>query len=438
MIYALTKYHSITDHWSLALSRRMIEHPPTKSFALQAEKVNQAGFADPSLPLAVVVASTRWDEPPRMRHQVTRQLMRWFNVLFVEFLPSRRQAPSAGYLRRVDERLLIFAPQTRFPVPIHAYANIPPVHWAVNRGYRDRIVETVQSLGSRPVMLFNFVYDFPEIMALSLFSYKIYFCFDEWPRMWRRASKPWGPKFFYQSRLYQHYENQVARRADRCLATHTPLEEKLRRVNPGTSLFLLAHEFNRIASFRPLVKSRAPIKVGFMGYITYRLMADWLTSVLNEEDIELFLIGPLSKLYLQPFLERKNFTHVPPLVGDSLLDKLAEMDVLIQPYDPRIPENHVQTVSNKFFQYVAAGRPVVISDMPHYLEMPKGVLYRAKTAGEFINAIRQAHAEDCPEFVETRLRIARENTWDKRGDSLYSMIQRAWAGKLPSAVAQAA
>ena len=44
-------------------------------------------FADPNLPLAVVVASTRWYEQPRMRHDVTRQLMRWFNVLFVEFFP---------------------------------------------------------------------------------------------------------------------------------------------------------------------------------------------------------------------------------------------------------------------------------------------------------------------------------------------------------------
>jgi hypothetical protein len=395
----------------------------TTSAPLQAEKVSQAGFADPSLPLAVVVALTRWDEPPRMRHQVTRQLMRWFNVLFVELLPNHQPSASASKLRRVNERLLVFAPQPRLRIPIHAYANIPPAHRLVNRLYRDTILELLQSLGSRPVMLFSFVHDFPEIMAVSLFSYKIYFCFDEWPRMWRRASKPWGPKFFYQSRLYQHYENQVATRADRCLASHTPLQEKLRRVNPNTDLFLHGHEFQDAIPVRPQANARAAIKVGFMGYLSYNLKLDWLMTVLNADDMELALIGPIHKLDLAPFSKRNNFTHVPPLTGNSLLNKLAEMDVLIMPYDPRIPEVQVQTVSNKFFQYVAAGRPVVISHMPYYIEMPKGVLYRAKTAGEFINAIRQAHAEDCPAFVESRLRIAQENTWHKRGDQLYSIIQ---------------
>jgi hypothetical protein len=380
-------------------------------------------FADPSLPLAVVVGETRWDEPPRMRHQVVRQLMRWYNVLYVEFFPGARSTSSNNQLRRSGERLLLYAPRPPVWSPIRLYANEPLTHKVANR-YYARLIETrVRALQTDGSILVNFVHGFPEIMNPHLFAYKLYICVDEFPRMWRQSSKPLGAKFWYQTHLYQHYENQVAKRADRCLATHVPLQEKLSRVNPRTSLCLLAHEFNKIASFRPPVKSQAPIKVGFMGYITYRLMADWLMSVLNEKDMELFLIGPLSKLNLQPFRERRNFIHVPPLVGDSLLSKLTEMDVLIQPYDPRIPENQVQTASNKFFQYVAAGRPVVISDMPHYIQMPKGILYRAKSAREFVQKIRQAHTEDSPELVELRLRIAGENTWDQRGDLLYSIIR---------------
>ena len=394
---------------------------------------NECGFEDPTLPLAVVVARTQWDEAPRIRHQLARQLMRWFNVLFVEFFPDEHGAPASNQVRPAHERLLLFRSQTWFQIPSRAYANLPPLHSLGNRACSRQIAEMARRQQASPVILVNFVHDFPEIMSVPLFSYKIYVCFDEWPQMWRRSTRPWGPKFYYHSKLYQHYENQVAKRADRCLASHTPLQEKLSRVNPRTSLFLHGHEFKHTFPAEPRRRSPGTIKVGFMGYITYNLMLDWLTAVLDAEGMDLVLIGPPHEFDLTPFLKRMNFTHVPPLSGQSLLQKLTEMDVLIMPYDPCIPEVRVQTVSNKFFQYLAAGRPVVISNMPCYIPMPRGVLYRANSALEFVDKIRQARGEDCPEFTELRLRIAQENTWDKRGDMLYSIIQGDTGGKFATA-----
>lgn len=396
----------------------------------QAGHRTTPSFADPSLPLTVMVTGTRWDEPPRMRHQVARQLMRWFNVLFVELGQGEPPAVSEMPLRRVNERLVVLTLSTRGRLPIQAYANVPFLHAARNRITCEQLAEVVQRYSHDTCILFNFVYDFSEVMELSLFDYKVYVCFDELPRMWRRATRPFGPKFYYHSRLYQFYENRVARRASRCLASHTPLEEKLRLVNPRTTLFLHGHEFK--GELRAAANAKgSPIKVAFMGYITYNLMLDWFEAVLAEKDMHLTLIGPVNaaRFQLDQFEKRGNFTNVPSLAGGNLLQKLAEMDVLVMPYNPGIPEVQVQTVSNKFFQYLAAGKPVVISDMPHYIQMPKGVIYRAKSAAEFVEKIRQAHAEDCPEFVEVRLGIARDNTWDKRGDALYSLIQQDMRAK---------
>ncbi len=42
------------------------------------------GFEDDSRELAVVTSTTPWHEPPRARHQVTRQLCRFYNVLYVD------------------------------------------------------------------------------------------------------------------------------------------------------------------------------------------------------------------------------------------------------------------------------------------------------------------------------------------------------------------
>jgi len=54
--------------------------------------------------------------------------------------------------------------------------------------------------------------------------------------------------------------------------------------------------------------------------------------------------------------------------------------------------------------------------------MPQGVVYRARNATEFVEKIVLAHNENCEEYVQLRLAIAKENTWEKRGDELRQMI----------------
>jgi glycosyltransferase involved in cell wall biosynthesis len=388
-----------------------------------------AMFADPTLPLAVVVGNTRWDEPPRMRHHVTRQLMRRLNVLFVEFFATEG---NGNQVRVVDERLLVFSPQAGPAPPVRWYANNPFVHARVNKRFASRIADVASDLPGDPKVLVNFCYDFPEIMGAALFNHRSYVCNDEFPKMQLRASKPNWLKWSYQWRLFQWYENRVARAADRCFASHTPLETKLRRVNGNTTLLLHGHESSGSAPVRSHAKAaNTCVRAAYMGYITYNLLVGWIEAALRAPELDFYLIGPICKFDRAVFRRHPNLHHVGPLDGAELHAMLGSMDVLTMPYDPSIPEVQVQTVSNKFFQYVAAGRPVVISDMPYYIEMPPGVIYKARTAEEFVETIRRAHAEDCDEFRRLRAQIAAENTWDKRGDQLFEAIRQDMGGRFP-------
>ena len=157
---------------------------------MQGDTVAVPVFDDPSLPLAVVVAATRWEEPPRMRHQVTRQLMRRCNVLFVEFFPDPCGRDRAGF-RQHGSRLIAYTANPSLAWPIRLYANDPMSHGLVNRRFVTDILSAVAAVRPpSPPLLFNFVYDFHEIMRRSDFVYKAYVCFDEFPKMQRRASKP--------------------------------------------------------------------------------------------------------------------------------------------------------------------------------------------------------------------------------------------------------
>ena len=385
-------------------------------------------FHNAKLPLAVVVAGTRWDEPPRMRHQVTRQLMRWCNVVFIEYFCTGQRGHAEGQWRRVGERLAVYTPTDRFRAPPRLQANDPFSHARTNRRYAAEIGAAVKDLPGTPRLLFNFVYDFPELMRIPTFDRRCYICVDEFPRMQRGKASPNPLKAWYQGHLFQHYENQVARRADRCFTPHYPLRSKLKRVNPKVDMLFHAHEWDAIT--RPRKNGNGRIDVAFAGYINYRLPYDWLDAIERERDMKLHLIGPMQDTRYEKLLRHPNVCHVAPLIGTAFREKLLEMDVLLMPYSQDSPEVRALTTNSKIFQYVASGRPIVMSDLPHYIKLPEGVIYRAKTAEEFVEQIRRAYHEDCDEYRQLRARIAAENTWDKRGDMLLSIIDRDLNGLL--------
>lgn len=174
------------------------------------------------------------------------------------------------------------------------------------------------------------------------------------------------------------------------------------------------------------------IRVAFMGYVTYNQLEDWLEAVVEQEDMELWLIGPIDhKFDPKGRLIGPRVVRTGVKIGRDLAETLGQIDVLIMAYNPEIPEVAVQTASNKFFQYLASGRPVVISDMKYYVNLPEGCLYRAKTKEEFIHQIRKAVREDGATFQKTRWAVACENTWDRRGEQMIWYLKKFCAGEIP-------
>ena len=100
------------------------------------------------------------------------------------------------------------------------------------------------------------------------------------------------------------------------------------------------------------------------------------------------------------------------------------MDVLIMPYDQQLPEVEVMTTNSKTFQYMAAGRPMVMSNMPHYIGMPDGIFYKSRSAEEFVATIRKAFEADNEDLIKLRQDTARENSWAARGDQIWRAITK--------------
>ncbi len=371
--------------------------------------------------LAVVVTYTDWHEPPRIRHQITNQLIRFYNVIYIVKQLDNR----FDYVERISKKLIIYTPGINFYIPKRLYANDPFTHYIVDKYFTIKISNFVKRYSSNKIFLINFIYDFMEIMKDNIFKYKMYICFDEFPKMQRKTNKRNRFLIWYQTKLFQYYEKKVAKYSNKCLATHYPLRDKILNFNKNTEFFPPGHEFKKLNYKNLAVKRDKKINIGYMGYINYRIKLDWILEILKNNDMVLNLIGPKEKYQYEKLLDRKNLNYIKPLYGNKLLQKLREMDVLIIPWDSKIPEIEILTVSNKLFQYIAAAKPIIISKLPNFIKLPKGVIYIANDEKEFIKKIRQAYREDNIKYIKIRLKIADENTWDIRGNKLNHLINDA-------------
>ena len=152
---------------------------------------------------------------------------------------------------------------------------------------------------------------------------------------------------------------------------------------------------------------------------------DWLFDVVANNRLFLCFIGPVKGVDLSRLHSCPNFKWIARLDGQELQQLLESMDVCTIPYEIKQEDVRHITASNKLFQYLACGRPIIISDMPNFLELPDGFIYKARNSKEFMEKITEAYEHDTEELVRARIKVAMQNTWSARGEYLYSIIQSA-------------
>jgi glycosyltransferase involved in cell wall biosynthesis len=362
-------------------------------------------------PLAVVVTMTAWHEPPRIRHQVTRQLTRYYNVLYVEL--AFDSSGKREMLERIGNDLLIYRPQRLSGLMLRLRHHAEYFRRRFSDAYVSNIETTIRELGYEEAVLVSFQYDFPEILRSPLFRRRIYFCNDDFQtgqRWWARSMK-------------LRAEGAVVRGADMSLAVSVPLVQKLRASSPNAELFLPGHEFEASRLVTALRERHRPIRACYMGFINPRLQIAWLEA-LADAAIELTLIGPLEQESLfAPLLARGNVRHLGSLVGEQLRAALTSCDVFVMPYDVTQPAVRAITAPNKLFQYLACGRPVVCSNLPCLLQLPDKFVYVAADAQQFVDAVHTAFDEDTVESATARLDFSAGNTWTARGERLRDIIE---------------
>ncbi len=363
----------------------------------------------------VIFANAEWDWDTRINcHHIAVRLADKNRVVFVDTIGGRTPAPRelgkvwrrlrriVGGIRRVRENLTIVAP---FVIPIYN-----DLFRRINTALVAMQIHRALPRGAHPI-LWLFL---PSLVGMvGRFDEKlvIYHCVDE------HAANPNVP-----AAQVRAWEKQLLARADLVFTTSNTLYESKRAFNPHT--FYLPNVADTAHFARTRAESLAtpddlrdiprPI-AGYIGNISaYKMDFDLLATVARQRpDWSFVLIGPVGRgdpstsitNYRLPnlfFLGSRPYSDLPRYV--------RAFDVCLVPFNQN--ESTRGSLPMKFFEYLAAGKPVIATDLPTLADF-RGYFYPVHNAAEFSAALDACRREDAARAA-ARVEIARKFSWDAR------------------------
>lgn len=378
-------------------------------------KNQNLSFADPTRDLLVITTVTNWDEPPRIRHEVAYQMTRFYNVLFVQVYCQR------GMRRKelkYSDSLIVSRIGICFPGLLRVLMRTPILLAMYNKYAAYKLAKLVEKLNPKRTVLINFQYNMPELFKSDCFTAKYFFCNEDFVNQDLSATTS-------QKHFYALLQNSTIALSDAVFTVSEPLKVKLNEHGAvNVKVIHSAHNFDiKHSLLNAEKKNKKNISVSYMGVLNKYIAIDWLKQVCHEYDMSLTIIGPIyDQKLISGFELGDKFTCAGTKTGAELHNELLKHDVLVMPYGSSV-DNEVTSVPGKLYQYLATGKPIVSSIMPSLVKLPVKSVYQSKDSLDFIAKIRQAFSEDSVELKVKRIKVAEDNTWEKRGNEIHNFIE---------------
>ena len=171
-------------------------------------------------------------------------------------------------------------------------------------------------------------------------------------------------------------------------------------------------------------------RIGYFGAIEPWLIDQELIKQASRErpDWNWIFIGNRSRGLEIEALSQVHF--LPPVSYEELPSYAAGFDVCVLPWNTEVPFTSYGSAI-KVREYLASGKPVVISPLPEYESM-SDVLRIGRSRDQFLELVDDALRENDLERARARQDAVRDGTWDARAEWVSGLIEEAIAEKFPS------
>jgi glycosyltransferase involved in cell wall biosynthesis len=380
----------------------------------------------------VILANAEWDWSNRVNcHHIAARLAKDNRVLFVDTIGGRTPAPRefrkifrrlyriAGGVRRIDDQLTVLSP---WVIPIYGNERVRTLNtkllaWQIRRNLPR---------GERPI-LWIFL---PSLVGMAKRldeKLLIYHCIDE------HAANPNVP-----AHHVREWETRLLKIADLVFTSSATLFQDKRAHNANTFYLpnvadtdLFARARDSSLSVPDEVRAIPHPIAGFIGNITaYKLDFDLLYAAAQRKpNWNFVLIGPVGRgdpsTDVSRLLAQKNIHWLGERTFADLPRYLKAFDVCLIPF--RQNQSTRGTLPMKFFEYLAAGKPVVATDLPTLAEF-REYFYPVCNIDEFVAALDLAYNEEASRAT-ARAELARRYSWDARMQEIGTLVNNSLTRK---------
>ncbi len=326
-----------------------------------------------------------------------------------------------GRPRLVDENVWIYTgsekslPLTRLDA-LRRWGKLQQINQAI---YAQSIRRLLHRLPGEEVLLWL---TYPlQVWALDAFPERALVCYD-WTDDW--AAFNLLPVENPQTLIVAN--QRTIRGVDQVFAVSDDLTQRAASLNPHTCRAPNASDPRRLgdaeAAAPELEQMGRPI-VGYIGQIADKVDYTLIREVSQARPNWSFVfVGPVwytKQALVDSLGERSNVHFLGPRPYEALSAYLRGFDVCIMPHVRNALTRSMDPT--KLYDYLVTGKPIVSTEVAGIERFPD-VVYTGNTSQAFLSALDRAMTEN-GHLRERRLAYARENTWPRRADEIWTVVK---------------